>query len=97
MLKVKVTSNFQNLDEVQRALGSLDGTIATLKFNPKNPASVQDAIRQMETAVDQRVAPYAGNALVIKLAEAMKARYREHVLKRASEVPNNRPPGRDTA
>ena len=42
----------------------MDGTIATLRFNADDPESVQDAIRQMEAAVDAKVAPYRGNALV---------------------------------
>jgi hypothetical protein len=65
------------------AFRSLDGTIATLKFSPGDPNSVQNAIRQMEAAIDSKTAAYRGNALVAKVAKAMKDRYREQILERA--------------
>ena len=74
----------RELEEAQRALRSLDGAITTLKFDPKNPASVQEAIRQMETAVDRKVSPYGRNVLVSKIAQAAKDHFRSEILKRAS-------------
>jgi hypothetical protein len=73
----------QELEQAQRAFQSLDGTIATLKFSPGDPNSVQNAIRQMEAAIDSKTAAYRGNALVAKVAKAMKDRYREQILERA--------------
>jgi hypothetical protein len=55
-----------------------------LKFNPDDPQSVQEAIRQMEAAVDSKTAAYRGNALVSKLAEGLKGKYREKILERAN-------------
>ena len=51
----------RQLEEAQRALNSLDGTIDTLKFNPNDPQSVQAAIQQMEAAIDSKIAPYRNN------------------------------------
>jgi hypothetical protein len=58
---VKITGldEFQRkLDEFQKAMHSLDGTIAELRFDPKDPASVQRAVTEIEAAVDRKVAPY---------------------------------------
>jgi hypothetical protein len=73
----------RELEEAQRAFQSLDGTITTLKFSPGDPQSVQNAIRQMEAAIESKTAAYRGNALVAKVAKAMKEQYREKILERA--------------
>lgn len=85
-MSIKITSlhNFQRqLEEAQRGVEALNGTVATLKFDPADPASVQQAIRQMEAAVDGKVASYRNNPLVAKVAQAAKERFRERILKRA--------------
>lgn len=87
MLNVKITGLDKikrQLDEVQRALKVLHGTITTLKFDPADPKSVEVAIRQMEAAVDEKTAPYRSNELVSKLAQASKDKFREQILERAS-------------
>ena len=70
------------LEEAQRGLESLNGTITTLQFNPDDPESVRRAVRQMEAAVDAKVAFYAGNPLVAKVAEMTKKKFRERILAR---------------
>ena len=73
----------RELEEVQRAFKSLDGTIATLKFSPSDPVSVQNAIRQMEDAVDKKAARYSGNALIANVAKATKEQFRKRILELA--------------
>jgi len=73
----------KQLQDAERAFRSLDGTIATLRFDPNEPASVQVAIKQMENAIDTRAGPYRGNEIVDKLASQMKAHYREQIEERA--------------
>jgi hypothetical protein len=93
MLNVKVTGleNLQrNLEEAGRALAALNRTVATVKFNPADPQSVAEAICQMEAAVDERIAPYAGNSLVADVAAKFKAAQRSQILKLA-ETPNDGP------
>jgi hypothetical protein len=50
----------RELQDAERALMTLDGTIANLKFDPDDRQSVQNAIRQMETAIDTKVARATG-------------------------------------
>jgi hypothetical protein len=87
MLSVKITGLEKlqrELEEAQRALQALDGTIATLRFKPNDPESVQEAIRQMEASVDAKVAPYRGNALVETVTEKSKDAYRAKILEMAA-------------
>ncbi|MGB3549627.1 MAG: hypothetical protein WA993_02980 [Candidatus Binatus sp.] len=74
----------RDLEEAQRAFRSLDGTITTLKFNPADPKSVEEAIRQMEAAVDSKTALYRGNLLVSKVAQGLKDKYREKIRGRSN-------------
>jgi hypothetical protein len=73
----------RELADAQRAFTALDGTIATLRFNPGDPESVQDAIGRMEAAVDEKAAPYRGNALVTNVVERLKSTYRDRILELA--------------
>ena len=86
MISVKITGFDKlqrQLEEAQRGLQSLNGTITTLQFNPHDPASVRQAIRQMELAVDGKVSSYSGNPLVSKIAEMTKQNFRQRILARA--------------
>lgn len=85
--------NITGLDKLQRdlknawrALGSLDGNIATLKFSPDDPRSVDAAIRDMERSIDRKVAPYRGNAIVENLSAQMKASYRQQIKQMAADA-----------
>lgn len=69
----------RDLEQAQKALASLDGEITTVKVNPDDPASVEEAIRNMEAAVDAKVAPYENNPIVAPLVEAAKEHFRERI------------------
>jgi hypothetical protein len=73
----------RELQDAERAMRTLDGTIAQLKFDPDDRQSVQSAIRQMETAIDNKVGRYRGNALVSQLVANMKEQYRQKILELA--------------
>ena len=76
----------KDLADAQRAFQSLDGTIATLRFDPDSQASVNAAIRQMESAIDAKVSRYSGNALVENVAKGLKEQYRRAILERAAKA-----------
>lgn len=90
MFKITGLDKLQReLKDAQRAVQSLDGTIATLKFDPSNPASVQGAIRQMEAAIDSKTGPYRNNVMVMQVANGMKDAYREEIHKQVREANKN--------
>lgn len=82
------TSGFDQLQktlgDAQKALGELNGTIAELRFDPKDPASVAAAIAEMESAVDAKVAPYRGNPIIEPLAAKSKEAFRKAIEERAT-------------
>lgn len=73
----------RQLDEVEKAAAAPDGTITTLKFDPSDLDSVQDAIREMERAVDQKVSRYRNNPLVDDIVKATKASFRNAIRAKA--------------
>jgi|HubBroStandDraft_1064217.scaffolds.fasta_scaffold109381_3 hypothetical protein len=73
----------RKLEEASKTFQSLDGEIATLRFNPRDAISVGGAIVQIEAAVDARIALYKGNPLVGSVAEKLKEKYRAAILKKA--------------
>lgn len=87
MLKITGLDKLQRqLEDAQRAFQALNGQFAEVRFDPNNQASVQAAIEAMESAIDQKVAPYLGNALVENIVPRMKAKYREAILERAENA-----------
>src|ERR1700734_3613949 len=84
MLKIEITGYeklLRELKDAQNALSSLDGTIAKLNIRPGDPASVQEAIRQIEAEIDRRVSPYGNNELVAAVVKAAKEHYKAEILK----------------
>jgi Mg2+ and Co2+ transporter CorA len=76
----------RDLKEVTRALDSMSGRIAELHFDPGDARSVANAIREMERAVDRKVAPYRSNTMIQKIASAMKDSYRTQINERANKA-----------
>lgn len=72
------------LGDAQRALAKLNGTIAELQFDPADPASVAAAVAEMERAVDAKMAPYRGNAIIEPLAAKSKEAFRKAIEGRAA-------------
>jgi len=67
------------IDALNTALRLLDAEFVTLHFNPADPASIERAACEMETAVAAKLAPYNHNRLVQAVAPQLKASYRPAV------------------
>jgi hypothetical protein len=81
----------RDLDEIQRALATLDGTIGTLKFNTHDRQDVERAIRQMEHEIDVKVGAYRSNAMVEKIAMQAKQHFRQPIRERAEAARKAQP------
>jgi hypothetical protein len=79
----ELTSQFEAVTEATK---QLNGTLCEVRFNPSDPAQVQDAIRKIERAVDERLSEFPNNPLVRQLATGIKQKFKEEILKRASEA-----------
>lgn len=76
----------KELQAASRALKALDGTVAELEFDPSDPQSVNAVIREMERAIDRKVAPYRNNEIVRNLALEMKASYKSEIRAQARKA-----------
>ena len=76
----------KTLDQAQRALESLEEQMGAVSFNPEDPASLEQAIQEMEAMVDARLDQYSSHPIVAQLAQAMKEQYRSAILNRAEEA-----------
>jgi hypothetical protein len=87
MLKITGLDRLQQqLEDAQKAFRALDGEVATVRFNPEEPESVEAAIRTMEAAIDMKVGPYRNNALVLSIVPQLKEKYRSAILERAKKA-----------
>lgn len=86
---IKITGLDQlerTLKDAQKALASLDGLIATLRFDPADPSSVKSAISEMEQAVDRKVSAYSRNPIVAPLVKAAKDQFRARILEKSRKA-----------
>lgn len=74
----------KQLEQAQQAIDELDGELATVSFDPNDPASIDAAIQQANASVDAKVGAWADNPLVAQVAEGMKEQLRESILQRAA-------------
>ena len=74
----------RKMKELEKAVAELDGTIAHLTFNPHDPQSIEQAIQQLNVAVDEKIASYAHNEMVVSIAEEFKENGRNAILDRAA-------------
>jgi uncharacterized coiled-coil DUF342 family protein len=74
----------RKMKELERAVAALDGDITTVSFDPNDPQSIELAIQQMETAIDERVGNYSKNDMIEGVVAELKERYRQAILDRAA-------------
>ena len=87
MFKIEGLDALQKqLKQAEKAFAELDGDIADVRFDPHDPSSIEQAIQQVNDAVDEKVAPYTGNEMVMSVAEELKENARAEILERAAQA-----------
>ncbi|MGO8731820.1 MAG: hypothetical protein ACLQVM_03390 [Terriglobia bacterium] len=79
----QLTSLFEELGD---AIKQLNGKLCEVRFDPTNPGEVQAAIDQTERTVDERLSKFRDNPMVQQLAADVKQRFKQEILKRASDA-----------
>ena len=74
----------RKMDEFAMFAEEVDGELATVSFDPTDPASIEAAISEMATAIDQKAIPYEGNDMVSDLVQQMKENFRDQILGKAA-------------
>jgi hypothetical protein len=76
----------RHLRELNDALSSMNGFLGNIQIRSTNPDDVNQAIAEMEAAVDARVGSNASNAAVRQIIAAMKEKYAAGIRQRANEL-----------
>jgi hypothetical protein len=58
--------------------------LRTVNFDPHDPASIEAAIRDIESTIDERLGPYATNPFVAPILEQTKEHCRSEIIEKAS-------------
>lgn len=74
----------QQIENAKKVFEALDGHLTTVNFNPSDPGSIEVAIQQINTIIDEKVGQYANNPFVGPLAQEMKEKYREVIIEKAA-------------
>jgi hypothetical protein len=74
----------KQLDDAQKALQGLDGELGRVSFDPSDPGSIEVAIKQAESIIDERAGRYASNPIIAPLIDGMKQHFRSGILERAA-------------
>lgn len=73
----------KQLEEAQKAMEGINGSLGETTFEPEDPASIEAAIVEMESVVDRKMAAYAGNPLVDEIVESAKEGLRTMIIDKA--------------
>lgn len=76
----------RQFQELIEALRALNGPLCQVNFDPANPALVENALIEMERAVDGKLASLTGSPWVEQLAAALKEKLRDEIIQRASQA-----------
>lgn len=76
----------RDLALAQEALQELDGDLCSVKFDPYDPASIEQAIQHVVDVIESRVGAYGANPIVGPIIENMKEHYRQRIIEQAAEA-----------
>lgn len=74
----------KQLKEVEKATEALNGSY-DVRFDANDPASIENAIQEVYSMVDERSSGYATNPMVSPLIEQMKENLRQQILDSAEQ------------
>jgi len=74
----------RKMTELRQATAELNGEVAQASFDPDDPASIELAIEHVGGAIDEKLAAYAHNDLVMSIASQFKENARAAILERAA-------------
>lgn len=74
----------KQIKDVERATGALNGSY-DVHFDANDPVSIENAIQEAYSMVDERASGYATNPMVGPLVEHMKENLRQQILDSAEQ------------
>ena len=76
----------REISGAKRALEAMDGELGSVSFDPEDPSSIEAAIQQAETLIDERLGQYQNNPFVAPLIDGAKEQFRQAILDMAAEA-----------
>jgi hypothetical protein len=74
----------KQLSQAADALSRIDGEIGTVSFDPKDPLSIEQAIKNVEIMIDAQLGDCGTNPIIRQIIDGMKEQYRTGILERAA-------------
>lgn len=74
----------RKLKEAEKVAAKFDGDLASVNFDPADPASIESAIQELYSAIDAKTAGYERNDLVQQIADGLKENGRNAILEKAA-------------
>lgn len=85
----------QKLGEFKTVMSRLEGQLGEIQFNPSDPASVDAAIRRMDTLVDERCGDFRNDSWASDVIAKVKRQFAAQVRERAQAALRENNPGRE--
>lgn len=86
MLKIEGLDKLtRELRAAEEAMASINGELGSVQFDSKDAGSIERAIIEVETMIDEKLSSYAGNSLVSQMGDAIKENLREQIIERAAQ------------
>lgn len=73
-------------EQMSKFASELDGELASVKFDPTDPASIEAALQEVTDAIDEKTRSYERNDWVQNLAEKIKEQARNSILEKAASA-----------
>jgi len=85
MFKIKGLDKLtKKTDQLSKFVANIDGELANVSFDPKDPVSIEAAIQTAYEAIDEKAQVSGQNDWIASLVDQLKEHTREQILKRAA-------------
>jgi Mg/Co/Ni transporter MgtE len=75
----------KQIENIKNFAQNLDGEIGNVSFDPHDPESIENAISEMNSRIDERVGNYTNDDFLLNLVRQTKQHFREALLEKAAE------------
>lgn len=79
----ELSKNFKNFEKF---ISEIDGELGTVNFDPFDAESIEQAIIEMETMIDDKSMTYSRNQMIQDMAVQIKTNYRQAIIDKATEA-----------
>jgi len=76
----------RELNAALEALKALESEFGTIRFDPRDPHSIDAAIEAMETKVDKELVAFRANPFITPFIDSLKASQRQAILDQANKA-----------